>query len=114
MENMDNIVNYKGVDYEIVFNLNVMQEIQEEFGTVEEWGNLTESGAEPNMKALIFGLTSAINEGIEIYNEDHEDKKELLTHKQVGRLVTAVGMEEVTKKLKSTVVESTESEEKNA
>lgn len=31
-----------GKTYALVFNLNVMQEIQEKYGTIEEWGNLTD------------------------------------------------------------------------
>jgi len=112
------IVNYKGIDYEIVFNLNVMEEIQDEYGSIEAWGNKTDNETEPNMKAVIFGLTCMVNEGIEIYNEDNEDDKDfkprkLLTKKQVGRLISEIGLEEVTRKLNKSVTESTKSDEKN-
>ena len=112
------IVNYKGIDYEIVFNLNVMEEIQEEYGSIEAWGNKTDNETEPDMKAVIFGLTCMVNEGIEIYNEDNEDDKDfkprkLLTKKQVGRLISEIGLEEVTRKLNKSVTESTKSDEKN-
>ena len=109
---------YKGEDYELVFNLNVMEEIQDEYESIEAWGNMTDSENEPNMKAVIFGLTCMVNEGIEIYNEDHEDDEDfkprkLLSHKQVGRLVSEVGLAEVTSKLNKSVTESTKSDEKN-
>lgn len=112
------IVNYKGIDYEVVFNLNVMEEIQDEYGSIEAWGNLTDNEKEPNMKAVIFGLCCMINEGIEIYNEDNEDNEDfkprkLLSKKQVGRLVSEVGLREVTNKLNKSVTESTKSDEKN-
>lgn len=112
------IVNYKGIDYEIVFNLNVMEQIQDEYGTIEAWGNMTDNENEPNMKAVIYGLTCMINEGIEIYNEDNEGEKDykerkLLTKKQVGRLISEVGLAEVTSKLNKSVTDSTKSDEKN-
>ena len=100
--------------YSLVFNLNVMEAIQEEFGTVEKWGALTDGkGGEVNVKALIFGLTEMINEGIEIENEVSGEQRALLTKKQVGRLVTKMGLENTVSKLNNAIVESTKSEEKN-
>ena len=111
-------VTYKGVKYELVFNLNVMEQIQEEYGSVEAWGNKVENGAEPNAKAVQFGIACMINEGIEIYNEDHEDDDDFKARKpmsesKVGRLITEVGLAETTEQLKKSVVESTKSDEKN-
>ena len=100
--------------YSLVFNLNVMEAIQEEFETVEKWGALTDGkGGEVNVKALIFGLTEMINEGIEIENEVSGEQRALLTKKQVGRLVTKMGLENTVSKLNNAIVESTKSEEKN-
>ena len=71
--------------YSLVFNLNVMEAIQEEYGTIEKWGELTDGKkGEVNAKALIFGLTEMINEGLDIENEELEEKRPLLTLKQVG------------------------------
>lgn len=110
----NNEIEYKGQVYKLVFNLNVMEEIQEEYKTIEKWGDLTDgSKGEPNAKAIIFGLRAMINEGIDIDNEEGADIKPL-SLKQVGRLLTEVGLEETTKKLNNTVIESTKSdEEKN-
>lgn len=109
---------WKGVEYTLVFNLNVMEQIQEEYGSISAWGDLTDNEKEPNAKAVIYGLTCMINEGIEIDNEDNEGKagytpKKLLTTKQVGRLLTDVGMDEATQRLNDTVINSVKSEEKN-
>lgn len=105
---------YRGKKYELVFNLNVMELVQEEYGSVEAWGNLTEAADEPNAKALKFGLGAMINEGIDIYNEDHEDnKREFFTDKQIGRIISEVGLQNVAKSINKTVVESTKSDEKN-
>lgn len=111
-------VKWKGVDYNLVFNLNVMEQIQEEYGSISAWGELTDNEKEPNAKAVIFGLTAMINEGIDIDNEDNEGVegyviKKMLTKKQVGRLLTDVGIEEATKRLNDTVISSVASEEKN-
>lgn len=105
----------EGKVYELVFNLNVMEEIQDEYGTIDKWGSLTDGVAgEPNAKALIFGLTAMMNEAIDIENEELEVRKPFLTKKQVGRLISKVGLKESAKKLNDAVVESTKSEEKNA
>ena len=110
---MDNSIKYKGEDYELVFNLNVMEVIQERYGTVERWGELVEADAEPKAKDIKFGFTAMLNEGIEIYNEEHEEKRKLFTEKQVGRLLTEIGLAEAAKSLNKAVVESTKSDEKN-
>lgn len=106
-------INYKGIDYELVFNLNVMEDIQNEYGTVEAWGELVENAAEPKAKDIKYGFMAMLNEGIDIYNEENDDKRPLLTAKQVGRIISEVGLANVTSKIKSTVVDSTKSDEKN-
>ena len=40
MKDFNGNIEYKGKTYKLYFNLNVMQQIQEEYGTIEEWGNL--------------------------------------------------------------------------
>lgn len=104
----------KDKKYQLVFNLNVMQEIQEEYGTLEKWGELTDGkSGEVNIKALIFGLTAMMNEAIEIENDDNGTDKPLLNKKQVGRIVTNAGVENSAKKLNEAIVESTKSDAKN-
>lgn len=108
-------IEYKGTKYKIVFNLNVMEAIQDEYGTLEKWGELTDgANGEPNVKAIIYGIREMLNEGIDIQNEEEGTDIKPLTLKQVGRLITAIGVEEVTSKMNDTVVESTKSTEKNA
>lgn len=104
----------EGVKYPLVFNLNVMEEIQEEYKTVEKWGSLTDGkSGEVNVKALKFGLTAMINEGIEIENEEKSENRALLTNKQVGRIITKMGVENAVAQLNNSIIESTKSEEKN-
>ena len=100
--------NYKGKEITLVFNLNVMQAIQEEYGTVEKWGNLTdgESG-EVDVKALKFGVTQMINEGIDIANEENGTDEPFMTEKKVGRMITEVGLDIMTKAMNETVIDAT-------
>jgi hypothetical protein len=114
MKDMCGHIQYKGKDYKLVFNLNVMETIQEEYGSVEKWGDLTDGGeGEPNAKAVIFGFTQMLNEGIDITNDEEGTNDKPLTLKQVGRMITEVGLIEATKSMQNTVVKSTASEVKN-
>ena len=113
MKDINGKILYKDKEYKMVFNLNVMEEIQEKYGSIEAWGNLT-SGEEPNIKAVIFGFSAMLNEGIDIENEENGTKEKPLSLKTVGRMLTEIGVQEATEKLQKTVVDSTQSEEKNA
>lgn len=115
MKDIMNEIEYKGKKYKIVFNLNVMDLIQDKYETVQKWGELTDgSKGEPNIKALKYGFTCMLNEGIEIDNENNGTDEKLLTEKQVGRIISEIGLEGVANKLSDTVVSSTQSAEKNA
>ena len=106
---------YKDKTYKLVFNLNVMESIQSEYDSIEKWGELTDGkNGEPDAKAVIFGFTEMINEGIDIQNEDAEEKIPFLTRKQVGRMITEIGLTSATSTLNDTVINSTQSAEKNA
>ena len=109
-------INYKGNDYAIVFNLNVMEAIQEEYGSLDEWGALTDGtnkNGEPDAKAVIFGFREMINEGIDIANDENGTDDKPLTLKQVGRIISEVGLEQATATMNETVIESTKGDEKN-
>mgnify|MGYP001771279905 CR=1 FL=1 len=107
---------YEDKVYKLPFNMNVMEEIQEKYGSIDKWGELTDGveGGEPNAKAIIFGFTAMINEGIEIENEENGTKLKKFTTKQVGRIITEVGLKVALATLNNTVTESTKSDEKNA
>lgn len=80
-------VNYletKTEKYPLVFTLNVMESIQEKYGTIEAWSNLIQREGEPDIKALKFFITEAINEGLEIENEKNWRKKEANNCKTSG------------------------------
>ena len=96
-------------DYPIVFNINVMEEIQEAYGSISAWGKIVENadGGEPKIKDLKIGLMMMINEGIDIENEETGGKSPLIDAKQVGRLITEVGFEAITKEIQELAIAST-------
>lgn len=95
--------------YPIVFNINVMEEIQEAYGSVSAWGGIVENaeGGEPRVKDLKIGLMLMINEGIDIENERTGQNVPMVTAKQVGRLISDVGFEAITSVIKNITVAST-------
>ena len=114
MKDFNGEIQYKGRTYRLVFNLNVMEAIQEKYGSIDKWAELTDGASgEPNAKAVIYGFTEMLNEGIDIDNDENGAELKPLTLKQVGRLITEVGLREATAKLNETVIESTKSEAKN-
>ena len=117
MKEISKTLEYKGKEYKLVFNLNVMEVIQDEYGTLENWGKLTdgtENDGEPNAKAVIFGITAMLNEGIDIENEENGTEEKMLTNKQVGRMITDIGLQSSAQLMNGVVIDSTKSGEKNA
>ena len=116
MKEVSNTIPYKDKELELVFNLNVIEEIQNEYGTLDAWVSLVdaEDGKEPNIKALKFGFMQMLNEAIEIENEDNGTDKPLFNLKAVGRIITEIGLKEANNSIKDTFVASTETVEKNA
>ena len=114
MKDYNGKINYKGQEYKLVFNLNVMERIQEEYGSIDKWGSLTDgSDGEPNAKAVKYGFMEMLNEGIDIDNEENNTDIPYFTAKQVGRIITEVGLLNATRVLNNTVIESTDINEKN-
>ena len=98
-----NYLETKTEKYPIAFTLNVMEALQEKYGNLNKWANLAQKSEEPDIKSLKFFMTEAINEGIEIENEKHGEKKKLLTSKQVGRILTEIGFYNLTEKIEAVV-----------
>jgi hypothetical protein len=113
MKDVSKEINYKGQTYHLVFNLNVMEAIQQAYKSIEQWGEMTDGKAtgEPDAKAVIFGFHEMLNEGIDIDNEENGTDIKPFTLKQVGRMITEIGLMNATKKLNETVVDSTKSDD---
>ena len=89
----------------MVFTYNVMEAIQEKYGKVEDWASWIQRNGEPDINAVKFFMIESINEGIDIENEKNNGKREPLTGKQVGRIMTEAGLAEVAKKINITITE---------
>ena len=101
---------WNGNTYRLEFNLNVMEEIQEEYGSLDAWSDAAiGNGGDgvPDIKAVIFGFGAMINEAIDMDNEDNGTDVKPLTRKQVGRLVSSVGFAELIARMQDTIVKST-------
>lgn len=98
--------------YPLVFNLNVMEEIQEAYGSLNKWGDAVEiENGEPSVKNLKAGVLSMINEGIDIENEENNENKPKVTSKELGRIITEVGFGKIQEIIKDITVKSTENPE---
>ena len=97
--------------YPLVFSLNVMEAIQDKYGSIDKWSSLIQKNGEPDSKALKFFMTEAINEGIEIENEKNNEKRKSVTSKQVGRILTEVGLSDTANKIMTTISESIQTDD---
>ena len=95
--------------YPITFNINVMEEIQEAYGSINKWGAIVENaeGGEPKVKDLKIGLMMMINEAIDIENETTGGNVPTVNAKQVGRIISEMGFEAITRVIKNLTVAST-------
>lgn len=111
-----NYLETKTEKYPLVFTLNVMEAIQEKYGTIEAWSNLIQRDGEPDIKALKFFITEAINEGLEIEAERNGEKPKVITAKKAGRILTEIGLSGAASKIMNTIAESIQTEDsaKNA
>lgn len=99
-----------GKTYTLMFTLNVMQAIQEEYGSVKAWGEKVEANTDGmDAKAVIFGFGEMLNEGIDVANEGKpaEEQQPMLTPRQTGRLITKMGLTNAASKINELVVAST-------
>lgn len=89
-------------------SLNVIEQMQTEYGSLQAWSELIEpkDNSEPNIKALKFFLTEAINEGIDIENEEKHENRPFFSERKVGRLITEIGLGNIGKQVRNAVVES--------
>ena len=101
--------------YPIAFTLNVMEAIQDKYGSLEAWGKVLQpEKGEPKIKDLKWTFTQFINEGIDIENEEKNEKRDFITEKQAGRIISVIGMEKITDTIFKTSIESINvGEEKN-
>lgn len=109
-------ITYKEKEYKLIFNLNVMEAIQDQYETIDKWTELTSGkNQEVNVKALKFGFTEMLNEGLAIESEETGTEYKPVSPAFVGRMLTEIGLDNMTQALQDTVIESTKTDEgKNA
>lgn len=95
-----------GKEYTLAWNLNVMEEMQDKYGSLEAWGKISE-GEEPKISSIIDAFEAMINEGIEIDNEKNGTNEKPLTHRQIGRIISAYGVENAAETMKNATSEAT-------
>ena len=80
-------------EYPMAFTLNVMEAIQEKYGSMDKWSETLEpDDGEPSFADIKWIFTELFNEGIDIENEDKGTDRAFLTPKKVGRIISAMGM----------------------
>ena len=99
--------------FPLAFTLNVMEALQDEYGTLSEWSELIRNQKEPNIKALKFFITEAINEGIDIENEKSSEKRVSITSSKAGRIITEIGLKRVANTITKMITESMPHDEKS-
>lgn len=97
--------------YPLAFNLNVMEEIQEAYGSLDEWGRITQGAGEAKIKDLKVGILAMINEAIDMQNEENNTNEPMLNTKQVGRIMTAVGIDKIVKSIQEITIASTKTDD---
>lgn len=100
-------------EFPLAFTLNVMESIQNEYGTLSEWSELIRNQKEPNIKALKFFITEAINKGIDIENEKSSEKRVSITSSKAGRIITEIGLKKVANTITKMITESMPHDEKS-
>jgi len=109
IKEMSEVFQYKNKEYLVVFNLNVLKCIQDKYGSFDKWQGLifpTDKKKECNIEALLFGFTEAVNEGIDIQNEEKNENNPFITEKYVGRMFTELGLQAMQEKLLKAVKKS--------
>ena len=106
MKNTVVYIEANGKKFPLAFNLNVMEEIQEHYGSLDAWGKVTQGDGEPKVKDLKCGVMAMLNEGIDMENESKGTNEPMLNAKQVGRIMTDVGIQKIVSAIQEITVAS--------
>jgi len=108
-------INIDNKDYPLAYDLNVIEIIQEKYGTMDKWYDKLSGGktGEVRIGDIIWIFKEMFNEGIEIHNDENNDTMPSVTLKQAGRLISKYGPKEATEKLKEMVTDKEAEENPN-
>lgn len=112
MKDISDTLEYKGQKYPVIFNINVLEALQEEYGTFNAWLNKiysedeNDKDFEPDVKAIKFAYFKMINEGIRIENKTANEKREFLDKEDVGEIISELGLRTAFRKLNDLTRES--------
>lgn len=83
------IIKINGIEYPTAFTFRVMEEIQEEYGTVTKWQETMYPDNEryPNIKAFRWTLLQTINEGIRKLNKTKAETRGYITEVDIEELL---------------------------
>lgn len=105
---------YGGDTYKLAFDVNVIEVIQKEFGTVNEWISKTSlENGELNVSCIKYGFWAMTNEGINIDNEDQGLEKPNITLSKAGRIISSLGLENVALMISDLITKNFPSPKKN-
>lgn len=102
--------------YPVIFSFNVLEEIQDKYDSFDNWSHVIEGEEyinngwekkEPKIKDIKYFIKIAINEGIDLENEKTNGNRKFLTDKQVGRLISEVGVQKISKIIREVIQTST-------
>lgn len=99
-------------EYTLVANINVVEKIQKEFGSVTVWCQKIFS-EEIDAHAAKFGALCLINEAIDIKNENEHANIKHITDREVGILLTEYGIGKFVDVIIDAVIPDNEENEKN-
>lgn len=95
------------VIYPLAFTFNVLEEIQEEYGSFDAWKEKFDpKDGDIQIKDLKFTVKVMVNEGIDIENDEKGENRPFVTNKKIGRILTEIGMKNMTEQLKDVVTDS--------
>ena len=107
MKDISDTLEYKGKTYKLVFDFNVMQDLQDEYGTFNKWVEKAygEETGEPSVAALAFAIMSMVNNAIDEENEDKapEEAEKHVTARTANRMLSEMarggGLEKIVKSI---------------
>lgn len=89
------------IDRNLVFTLNVLEKCVERYGKMDDVLN----DAFKNISETKWLAVEMLNEDAEIWNDEHEEKKPLLTEVKLGRLITGIyGVRELQQKVQEAML----------